>query len=56
MMRLSTRWRFSKAVGAWPMEITTVEMKRCTVIRLSGRIDSTVAPELDAHLDKLLKD
>ncbi len=36
------------------MEITTVEMKRCTVMRPSGRIDSTAAPEFDACLDKLL--
>jgi anti-sigma B factor antagonist len=54
MMPVSARWRFSKAVGEWPMEISTVEMKRCTVIRLSGRFDSTVTPELDAELDRLL--
>jgi anti-anti-sigma factor len=36
------------------MEISSVEMKRCTVIRLSGRIDSSAAPEFDAHLDRLL--
>ena len=36
------------------MEITTVQLKRCTLIRVSGRVDSTVVPELEAALDKLL--
>ena len=26
------------------MEFTTVDLKRCTLVRLSGRIDGSVAP------------
>jgi anti-anti-sigma factor len=40
--------------GEMPMEMSTVEMKRCTVIRVSGRVDSAAAPDFDAYLSKLL--
>jgi len=32
------------------MELSTVDLKRCTLIRLGGRIDGRVAPELGSHL------
>jgi anti-sigma B factor antagonist len=32
------------------MDISIVDMKRCTLVRLGGRIDGTVAPELGAQL------
>jgi anti-sigma B factor antagonist len=32
------------------MELTNVDMKRCTLFRLSGRIDGSVAPELGSQL------
>ncbi len=37
------------------METTTREFKRCTVIEVSGRIDSATAPELAAVLDELME-
>ena len=35
------------------MEFTTVDLKRCTLVRLGGRIDGTVAPELGTSLHSL---
>lgn len=35
------------------MEIATREFKRCTVIEVSGRIDSATAPELAAVLSEI---
>jgi anti-sigma B factor antagonist len=35
------------------MEFTTVDTKRCTLVRLSGRIDGSVAPELGSKLQAL---
>lgn len=35
------------------MEIATREFKRCTVIDVSGRIDSATAPQLAAVIDDL---
>ncbi len=32
------------------MDITSVDLKRCTLVRLQGRIDGSVAPELGSHL------
>lgn len=32
------------------MEISTVDLKRCTLLRVSGRIDGSVAPELGSKL------
>ncbi len=32
------------------MEISTVDLKRCTLVRLGGRIDGSVAPELGNEL------
>jgi anti-sigma B factor antagonist len=32
------------------MEISTIDLKRCTLVRLSGRFDGTVAPELGNSL------
>ena len=38
------------------MEIATREFKRCTVIEVSGRIDSATAPQLAAALDELTEE
>ena len=35
------------------MEFSTLDMKRCTLVRLSGRIDGSVAPELGSNLRSL---
>lgn len=35
------------------MEITTKELKRCTLVNVSGRVDSATAPELDETLTAL---
>jgi anti-sigma B factor antagonist len=35
------------------MEFSSVEMKHCTLVRLSGRIDGGVAPELGSKLRAL---
>ena len=32
------------------MEISSVDLKRCTLVRLGGRIDGSVAPELGSQL------
>ena len=32
------------------MDFTTIDMKRCTLVRVSGRIDGTVAPEFGSNL------
>ena len=32
------------------MELSTVDMKRCTLFRIGGRIDGSVAPELGSQL------
>lgn len=37
------------------MEIATREFKRCTVIEVSGRIDSATAPQLAAVLNELIQ-
>lgn len=36
------------------MEFTSVDLKRCTLARVSGRIDGSVAPELGNHLRSLM--
>jgi anti-anti-sigma factor len=35
------------------MDISTVDMKRCTLVRLGGRIDGSVAPQLGSSLHAL---
>lgn len=35
------------------MEFSNVDMKRCTLVRLVGRIDGSVAPELGTQLRSL---
>ena len=35
------------------MEFSSVDLKRCTLIRLGGRIDGSVAPELGSNLRDL---
>jgi len=35
------------------MDFSTIDMKRCTLVRLAGRIDGTVAPELGSSLRSL---
>jgi anti-sigma B factor antagonist len=35
------------------MEFSSVDLKRCTLVRMSGRIDGSVAPELGAQLRAL---
>lgn len=36
------------------MEFTNVDLKRCTLVRLGGRIDGSVAPELGDKLSELM--
>ncbi len=36
------------------MDIATVDLKRCTLVRLGGRIDGSVAPELGTNLRTLM--
>jgi anti-sigma B factor antagonist len=36
------------------MDISSVDLKRCTLVRLGGRIDGSVAPELGSHLRELM--
>lgn len=38
------------------MELTIKELKRCTVIEVSGRIDSATAPDLAEALDALMEE
>jgi anti-sigma B factor antagonist len=38
------------------MDFSTVDMKRCTLVRLGGRIDGSVAPELGNSLRALIDD
>jgi len=35
------------------MDFSTVDLKRCTLVRLGGRIDGSVAPELGSNLRNL---
>ncbi len=35
------------------MEITTKEFKRCTLVKVTGRIDSATAPDLEKELTAL---
>jgi anti-anti-sigma factor len=35
------------------MDFSTVDLKRCTLVRLGGRIDGSVAPELGLKLSEL---
>lgn len=35
------------------MEFSSVDLKRCTLVRLGGRLDGSVAPELSAELRAL---
>ena len=37
------------------MEITTKEFKHCHLVTLSGRIDSSTAPQFSEALDKLIQ-
>lgn len=36
------------------MDISTVDLKRCSLVRLGGRIDGSVAPELGSQLRSLM--
>ena len=36
------------------MEFSTNDLKRCTLVRLGGRIDGSVAPDLGSNLRSLL--
>jgi anti-sigma B factor antagonist len=36
------------------MEMSTVDLKRCTLVRLGGRIDGSVAPDLGTNLRALM--
>jgi anti-sigma B factor antagonist len=36
------------------MDISVIDMKRCTLVRLGGRIDGSVAPELGSELRKII--
>jgi anti-sigma B factor antagonist len=36
------------------MEISSVDLKRCTLVRLAGRIDGSVAPEMGSHLRSII--
>ncbi len=36
------------------MEVQTVDLKRCALVRLNGRVDGAVAPELGSHLRALM--
>lgn len=38
------------------MEISTKELKRATVVEISGRVDHETSPELEEALDKLIED
>jgi len=38
------------------MDFSTVDMKRCTLVRLGGRIDGSVAPDLGSSLRALIDD
>ncbi|KAA3645821.1 MAG: anti-sigma factor antagonist [Chloroflexi bacterium] len=38
------------------MEITTTSHKRCTVVKMDGRIDSNTSPDLKKSLDKIMED
>ena len=35
------------------MDFSRIDMKRCTLVRLGGRIDGSVAPQLGSHLREL---
>lgn len=35
------------------MDFSKVDMKRCTLIRIAGRIDGSVAPQLGSYLQEL---
>jgi anti-sigma B factor antagonist len=35
------------------MEFSTVDLKRCTLVRIGGRIDGSMAPELGSNLRSL---
>lgn len=35
------------------MDFSSVDLKRCTLVRVGGRIDGSVAPELGAQLNAL---
>jgi len=37
------------------MEVGTTNYKRCSVVNVSGRIDSNTAPEFEASLQKLIE-
>jgi anti-sigma B factor antagonist len=36
------------------MELSSVDLKRCTLVRLGGRIDGSVAPELGSQLREIM--
>jgi anti-anti-sigma factor len=36
------------------MDISSVDLKRCTLVRLGGRIDGSVAPDLGSHLRSII--
>ena len=38
------------------MAITTTPHKRCTVVKMDGRIDSNTSPDLKKALDKVMED
>jgi anti-sigma B factor antagonist len=37
------------------MEFSSKEMKRCELVYIGGRVDSSTAPEMQEHLNGLLK-
>lgn len=37
------------------MEFSSKEMKRCELVTICGRVDSSTAPEMQEHLNGLLK-
>jgi anti-sigma B factor antagonist len=36
------------------MEISSVDLKRCTLVRVEGRIDGSVAPDMGSHLRSIV--
>jgi len=37
------------------MEVSSIEMKRCHLVSVAGRVDSNAAPQLQEHLGELVK-
>lgn len=43
-------------IGGLNMEISSIEYKRCDVVKSEGRIDSSSAPQLHEEFNKLMED